>query len=112
LEIWWYYKQKKYDHSLVYNRYLLFFSNSEYAHWATTIISIWCLIDEKNISLLSLYYELKKDNKLSNKIITEIDKRLDGIKNIIDGIVKIRHSVVAHIIKNGMQKRPSVKLNY
>ena len=96
-EIWWLYKNQRPKYVGVMNKYLFFFSNSLYAHWITTIMSIWCLIDDKNISLISFYKQLRNENILDEKSKKEIDKKLDGIAYIIKGIKIIRHNVVAHI---------------
>lgn len=96
-QIWWFFKSKVNRYTNLYNRYLLFFDNCRYAHWITTIMSIWCLIDDKNISLIRLYKELLKEKLLDKITKDEVDKRLNGIKKNIKGIKIIRHQVIAHI---------------
>ncbi len=99
-EIWWLYKNKRPKYVQIMNYYLQFFSNSLYAHWVTTIMSIWCLIDDKNLSLINFYKKVCSENVLSTSGKKEIDARLNDIAYIIKGIKIIRHNVVAHISNN------------
>lgn len=96
-EIWWLYKSERPKYVSVMNNYLNFFSNSIHAHWVALVMSVWCLIDDKHLSLLSLYKKMCNDNSIDNDTKKEINGRIDGVSHIIKGITIIRHNVVAHI---------------
>lgn len=95
--IWWFIRNEKFNHGDVYNRYLIFFTNSQIAHFITTITSIWHLIDEKYFSVASFYKELRDSNNLSPEIIEDINNRFNTIEHIKKGVILIRHNLVAHL---------------
>jgi len=99
-EIWWFIRNEKYNYKTSYNKYLVFFNNSQIAHFYTTIITTWQLLDKKNISIIKLYNKLCNDSALNENIKRDIDERLNGIDHIKKGIILIRHNVIAHISEN------------
>lgn len=96
-EIWWLFKSERPKYANIMNHYLGFFTNAQYAHWITTIISTWCLIDDNNLSLVTFYKRICKENILTDETRKEIENKFDGIDNIMKGIKIIRHNVIAHI---------------
>lgn len=96
-EIWWLYKSERPKYVDVMNNYLTFFTNSIHAHWVALVMAVWCLIDEKNLSLISLYRKMCNNNSIKDDIRKDIENRITGISHIIKGITIIRHNVVAHI---------------
>lgn len=96
-EIWWLLKSERPKYANIMNHYLEFFTNSLYAHWITSIISTWCLIDDNNLSLVTFYNKIIKENVLTDNTKKEIEEKFEGIAHIIKGIKIIRHNVIAHI---------------
>lgn len=96
-EIWWFYKSQRPKYVNIMNKYLIYFSNSIYAHRTAFIMAIWCLIDSNRLSLFSLYKKMCADNSIDDVMKKEIDDKINSISHIIKGITIIRHNVVAHI---------------
>lgn len=95
--IWWLYKNKEPKYVDVMNQYLGFFTCSISAQFVGMLMAISCLIDEKNISLISLVKRTESEGILKEKSIKEIDQILIRIRPIIKGILIIRSNVFAHI---------------
>lgn len=96
-EIWWLFKSERPKYANIMNHYLQFFTNAQYAHFITTIISIWCLIDDNNLSLVTFYKRICIENILTYETKKEIENKFDGIAYIMKGIKIIRHNTIAHI---------------
>ena len=96
-EIWWLYKHEREKYVNIMNNYLAFFTSSISAHFVALLMSTSRLIDDKYLSLKSLYKKLKNENLLEREEIELIEKKFKELENIIKGVKIIRSNVFAHI---------------
>lgn len=64
------------------------------------MMGIWNLIDEKNLSLFSLYKNLCHENKIAKDVQIEIDNKFDAVSHTLKGNKILRHNIIVHISKN------------
>jgi len=85
-EIWWLYKHEREKYVDIMNSYAAFFTSSINAHFVAMLMSISCLIDDKYLSLKSLYKKIKIENLLKSNEIKFIETKFDELENAIKGV--------------------------
>jgi len=96
-EIWWIYKHDREKYVDIMNKYLLFFSASISAHFIAMLMSISCLIDERNVSIKSLYDKMNEEKLLNESESEYIDEKFLELNDKIKGVKILRSNVFAHI---------------
>ena len=79
------------------NNYVTFFTSSISAHFIAMLMSISCLIDDKYLSLKSLYKKTTNENLLKIEEVELIKYKFKELENLIKGVKVIRSNVFAHI---------------